>query len=859
MLLFKDFKFIFKTKNGGYTKKSIVICALFISSLFPQVRPIVNDFLISGPDNKPSTFQQNLPQIYVTNSNNFVVSWTDYREGEAANFAQEYDKDGIKIRDNFNANANTGVYLKKNNYLLSLNTNYSTFFDDTYYEIISNLFNESNNNLVSKSIYNGISPWCGTGYIPGEGIVSASDNSFYFLSNYGGNLALTKIKDDKTINQFQLDNSQYITQITSAAGHDYFFAYIYGKKDDTVKTGLYTTFINSDDSVIVKDKFLTELSDSSGLWEYISNYTLRSISLNDSTYKLFWLNNTSLKLYSVSMNYKGEIVSNIDSIQISKPSLSDISLYDLILTNKQEDGFYLAAEWIDNSFVPVHTIDFTKYNLNGEKIGSMVERQDAGYFNNLFYTGQNIFFGAGSDNKDVFLEKFNLTDVVEKNKINDDQSGSNEVNAKPVLYNDNHFFAVWKDEEKSYGAILDENGNLAGDKIEIRGTDISFFKDNESVLTWVKEGDDSSFAGYTIYDDKFQEKFTKVIMQDYNYYNLHIQAKIISDSAFILLVDNYNELRIMKVGKEGNIISEKILDSKAGGIGNANIFPDYRDNSKTEIDSFWIGWNVKLQKFSKDLQALSELKNAPVYLPFYIGNDRFLTYTISVDSYPFSRTAYGTIVNSNFDTVKSNIPLAYFNINTNYWLFADRLDDNEFLVIHENGDNKYFARDYTTDGIARKDSFRVNSSSSSPIKSLSFAVNDDKVFFSWSQIKTAGKGYDIYGNIFNLIEITAVNEPRAVLPESFYLYQNYPNPFNPSTVIEYSLAEPAFVQITLYDILGRKIKELFSGEQYSGLHKINFDASGLESGLSSGVYLYTLNAVSRNGNFRSTKKMILLK
>ncbi len=840
-------------------KKSIIICAFFITSLFPQIRPVVGDFLISGADNTPSTIQQNLPQIYVTNSDNFVISWIDYREGDAANFAQEYDKNGKKIRTNFNANANTGVYLKKNNYLLSLNTNYSTFFDDTYYEIISNLFNESNNNLISKSIYNGISPWCGTGYIPGEGIVSASDNSFYFLSNYGGTLALTKIKDDKSIKQFQLDYLQYITQITSAAGHDYFFAYIYGKKDDTVKTGLYTTFINSDDSVIVKDKFLTELSDSTGLREYISNYTLRSISLNDSTYKLFWLNNASLKLYSVSMNNKGEIVSNIDSAQISKPSLSDISFSNLILTNKQEDGFYLAAEWIDNSFVPVHTIDFSKFNLHGEKTGGIIERQDASYFNNLFYAGQDIFFGASSDYKDVFLEKFNLTDNLERNKINDDESGSNEVNAKPILYNDNHFFAEWKDEEKSYGAILDENGNLSGDKIEIGGTDISFFKDNESVLTWVKETDDSSFAGYTIYDDKFQEKFTKVIMQDYNYYNLHIQAKIISDSAFILLVNNYNEIRMMKIGKDGNIISERILDSKAGGISNVNIFPDYRDNSKAEVDSFWISWNVKLQKFSKNLQAITELKNSPIYYPIYIGKDRFFTYTVSLNSLPYSWTAYGTIVNSNLDTVKSNIPLAYFNINTNYQLFADRLDDNEFLVIHENGNNKYYARAYTIDGIARKDSFRVNSSSNSSIKNLSFTVNDNKVFFTWSQIKTEGKGYDIYGNIFNLSEITAVKEPQAVLPERFNLYQNYPNPFNPSTVIEYSLAEPAFVQITLYDILGRKIKELFSGDQYSGLHQIHFDAADLESGLSSGIYLYTMNAISKKGIYRSTKKMILLK
>ena len=843
-------------------KKLITVFSFFVSSLFPQVKPVINDFLISGPDNIPSTFQQNFPKIYVTNSDNFVVSWTDYREGEAAIYAQEFNKYGKKIRNNFNADANTGIYLKKNNYLLSLNTQYSTFFDDTYYEIISNLFNEADANLVSKSIYNGILPWCGTGYIPGEGIVSASDSSFYFLSNYGGDLALTKIEDDKTIKHLQLDYLHYITQITSAAtaGGNYLFAYINGYNYDTLKGGFYTTFMNKDDSMIVKDRLLSGLFDSVGTFEYINNYSLNSLSLNDSTYKLFWLNNASLKLYSVSLNTRGEIVSDIDSIQINKPSLGDIDLSDVILTNKQEDGFYLITDWINHSYNPIYILDFIKYNINGETTGGIIEKQLNGYFNNLFYAGSDIFFAGYSDGKDVFLDKFDFTGVLERTKINDDQSGSNEVDAKPVPYNDNGFFAVWSDEEKNYGAILDENGNLIGDKIELAGTNILFFKDNESVLTWVKQINDTAYgAGYTIYDQLFKEKFSKVILQDNNYYNLHLHPEIISDSIFILLTNNYHQLKIMKAGKDGSILSEKLLESDATGIGSENIFTENPDKSTGEIDSFWIGWNGKLQKYSKDLLPISELKNTRLYLPYYIGKDRFFTYNISVNPYATSRTAYGTIVSSNFDTIKSQIPLAFFNTTSNYKLDIGRLGNNEFLVIHENGDNRYYARAYNTDGVAGKDSFRVNSSSNSSIKNLSFTVNGDKVFFSWSQIKTKGKGYDIYGNIFNLSAITAVNEPLTALPENFYLYQNYPNPFNPSTVIKYSLAEPAFVQITLYDILGRKIKELFSGEQHSGLHEIIFDASGLQAGLSSGVYLYTLNAASKNGNFRSTKKMVFLK
>ena len=843
-------------------EKTIILFALFISSLFPQVKPVVNDFLISGSDNIPSTFQQQGPRIYTANSENFVVSWTDYRKGNAAIYAQEYDKFGKKIKNNFNAGANTGIYLNKNNYLLTLNTEYSSFFDDTYFQIISKLFNETNTNLVSGSIYNGILPWCGTGYIQGEGIVSAADSSFYFLSNFGGSPALTNITDEGTIRHFQLKNLNYITQITASATSqgNYFYAYIYGKNYDTLKAGLYTTFINKDDSIIVKDSLLSELFDSTGIWDYIGNYSLNSVSLNDSTYKLFWLNNASLKLYSANMNTGGEVVSDIDSIQINKPSQTGINFSDVILTNKQEDGFYLIVEWNDFSDPPVYLHSFIKYDLNGEKTGNIIEKQNAYYINNFFYAGSDIFFAGFSDSKDVFLDKLDFTNVIERSKINDDQSGSNEINAKPLPYDSNNFFAVWSDEAKKYGIIVDKAGNLNGEKIELNGTDISFFKDNEFVSTWIKPLNDTLYgAGYSVYDHLFKEKFSREIYQSYNYYNLYIQAKVISDSTFIILAGNNNELKGLAAGKGGSILSEKIFDSAPAGIGGIRIFPENPDKYTGEIDSIWIGWNSKLQKYSSDLHPLSEIKNTPVYLPYYIGNDRFLTYTVSFgEYYSLSRTAYGTIIDSNFDTVKSHIPLAYFNTDS-YNLDVGRLDNNEFLVIHENGDNKYYARAYDIDGIARKDSFRVNSNSSSPVKNLGFSVNDDKVFFSWSQIKTDGKGYDVYGNIFNLSTITAVNDRQAGLPEKFYLYQNYPNPFNPSTVIKYSLAEPAFVRITLYDILGRKIKDLISGEQNPGMHEINFNASGLHAGLSSRVYLYSLNAVSKHGNFRNTKKMLLLK
>ena len=89
------------------------------------------------------------------------------------------------------------------------------------------------------------------------------------------------------------------------------------------------------------------------------------------------------------------------------------------------------------------------------------------------------------------------------------------------------------------------------------------------------------------------------------------------------------------------------------------------------------------------------------------------------------------------------------------------------------------------------------------------------------------------------------------------LYQNYPNPFNPATRIEYSLPVESNVKIVVYNLIGEVVKELINSNQLSGKHSVSFN--GVD--LSSGVYFYSISAVSLDGSksFNNTAKMILLK
>ncbi len=97
---------------------------------------------------------------------------------------------------------------------------------------------------------------------------------------------------------------------------------------------------------------------------------------------------------------------------------------------------------------------------------------------------------------------------------------------------------------------------------------------------------------------------------------------------------------------------------------------------------------------------------------------------------------------------------------------------------------------------------------------------------------------------------------KNLIPNDYKLSQNYPNPFNPSTTIEYSIPTAGtslmkFVQLKIYDILGREVATLVNEEKPAGKYSVNFDASKL----SSGIYFYRIKA----GSFISVKKMILMK
>jgi hypothetical protein len=92
---------------------------------------------------------------------------------------------------------------------------------------------------------------------------------------------------------------------------------------------------------------------------------------------------------------------------------------------------------------------------------------------------------------------------------------------------------------------------------------------------------------------------------------------------------------------------------------------------------------------------------------------------------------------------------------------------------------------------------------------------------------------------------------ESVVPEQDILARNYPNPFNPSTRIEFSINAPKNVRLDVFDSIGRRVATLLNGPLNEGFHFVDFDGSGLASG----VYFYRITTNEQ----ALTQKMLLVK
>jgi len=107
-----------------------------------------------------------------------------------------------------------------------------------------------------------------------------------------------------------------------------------------------------------------------------------------------------------------------------------------------------------------------------------------------------------------------------------------------------------------------------------------------------------------------------------------------------------------------------------------------------------------------------------------------------------------------------------------------------------------------------------------------------------------------------IIDSTAAIRSEPVVAGHFTLAQNYPNPFNLSTTIGFTITQPGYIRIEVFNLLGQLVRTLVFGEQTPGAYLVKWDGrtdTGAE--LNSGIYFYCISADKQ----MITRKMVLLR
>lgn len=120
-----------------------------------------------------------------------------------------------------------------------------------------------------------------------------------------------------------------------------------------------------------------------------------------------------------------------------------------------------------------------------------------------------------------------------------------------------------------------------------------------------------------------------------------------------------------------------------------------------------------------------------------------------------------------------------------------------------------------------------------------------------NEIIVGGGQPDLLFKVFGYQGTVSIQPIGNEIPSGYSLKQNYPNPFNPETTIEFTIPKNDFVNLTVYNSLGKEVGELINENLSAGIYRYNWNASGLTSG----VYFCKIST----GDFRAVTKMLLVK
>ncbi|MBI2618628.1 MAG: T9SS type A sorting domain-containing protein [Ignavibacteriales bacterium] len=224
-----------------------------------------------------------------------------------------------------------------------------------------------------------------------------------------------------------------------------------------------------------------------------------------------------------------------------------------------------------------------------------------------------------------------------------------------------------------------------------------------------------------------------------------------------------------------------------------------------------------------------------VYVPRFTGLQTYVYHSDNGSLGPYS-LADSILIGASIESI------ALHPTTGDLWVIVDRRSDSTWTP------NTAYAYNLTSKTLV--DSFTIaawDPGSTGPLpRGIAFDPSGLKVYVAHFDASA-----EPVVRMFQLVDLTSVEQVDPAIPAGYNLSQNFPNPFNPSTEIEFSIPEAGMTRLVVYDMLGREVRTLVNEFTAPGTYRASFWAGDF----SSGTYVYVLTS----GSVRLTKKMVLMK
>jgi len=598
--------------------KILILNSLLLITSFLFSQPFKSDFKISQ-DNQPSTILQMYPKLFIKNSNEFILTWTDYRKGTEGIYAQLYDQNGSKIGNNFQIYGNYDLIFIDDSTFISVYDSRSYF--DMWYIDVSFYGNLFVNQKFKRNVF------LGNLSIPVEGVVQwfNSISSFIYHNNriisflLDGGIAkrvITQLSDGSSISE-QISTNGRVADVQSdkLTTGDYALFYLNDSLRIGYLHGLYGNFYDGNDSLLITKKLLS-------LDQPLSS--ILKVKAIDSLYNIFLLQDNRRTLKIMKVDRTGNLIGSIDSVLLTNPyGISTNRFSDLIFSNVNNNLFYLFTSESDlsgNTTIVKYLLEFNREGIFTGNIWTDTSLSEVYFEKQFFNVGNGNFFAGLYKDNDVHKAKLNLFNLLNYVKTNDDLTGSNEYIAYMTIKNDNQNFIFYNDEVGWKGRFVSPNGDLLSEEKRINVNNLQFFSNGNAVSLWLKKiGETTGICGFKYFDDNLNliKVDTLKDNNDYLYiFDEYINYRVIDDSKILVVYrkENTNYARLQNI--DGTLVREIILGP--ANLSTPKIF-------KQDDSTYVINWSNQIGFFDHNLNSKSPVYSGDITLILII----ILTYTLT--------------------------------------------------------------------------------------------------------------------------------------------------------------------------------------------------------------------------------------